>query len=44
MNSANGTFLNYRKDNLRPNSPRPLANGDRIHLGAWTTITIQADD
>ena len=44
MNSANGTFLNYRKDNLRPNAPRPLANGDRIHLGAWTTITIQADD
>jgi hypothetical protein len=43
INSANGTFLNYRKDNLKPNTPRPLADGDRIHLGAWTTITIQAD-
>ena len=43
INSANGTFLNYRKDNLKPNTPRPLADGDRIHLGAWTTITLQAD-
>jgi FHA domain-containing protein len=43
INSANGTFLNYRKDNLKPNTPRPLADGDRVHLGAWTTITLQAD-
>jgi pSer/pThr/pTyr-binding forkhead associated (FHA) protein len=43
INSANGTFLNYRKDNLKPNTPRPLVDGDRIHLGAWTTITLQAD-
>jgi hypothetical protein len=43
INSANGTFVNYRKDNLKPNSPRPLADGDRVHLGAWTTITLQAD-
>ncbi|TCO52581.1 FHA domain-containing protein [Actinocrispum wychmicini] len=43
INSANGTTLNYRKDPLRPNTPRPLADGDRVHVGAWTTITIQAD-
>jgi hypothetical protein len=43
INSANGTFLNYRKDNLKPNTPRPLLDGDRIHLGAWTTITLHAD-
>jgi hypothetical protein len=43
INSANGTFLNYRKDNLKPNTPRPLVSGDRIHLGAWTTITLQSD-
>ncbi|MEV4314597.1 FHA domain-containing protein [Actinocrispum sp. NPDC049592] len=43
MNSANGTFLNYRKDNLKPNTPRPLTDGDRIHMGAWTTITLYAD-
>ncbi len=43
MNSANGTFLNYRKDNLKPNTPRPLTDGDRVHMGAWTTITLHAD-
>lgn len=43
INSANGTTLNYRRDNLKPNQPRTLADGDRIHLGAWTTITLQAD-
>jgi hypothetical protein len=43
INSANGTFVNYRRDNLKPNTPRPLADGDRVHVGAWTTITIQAD-
>jgi FHA domain len=43
INSANGTTLNYRKDLLPPNTPRPLADGDRIHVGAWTTITIQSD-
>jgi hypothetical protein len=44
INSANGTTVNYRRDNLRPNQPRTLAHGDRVHLGAWTTITLQADD
>lgn len=43
INSANGTTLNYRKDLLPANTPRPLADGDRIHVGAWTTITIQSD-
>jgi hypothetical protein len=43
INSANGTTLNYRRDTLKPNTPRTLEDGDRIHLGAWTTITLQAD-
>ncbi|MET0235543.1 MAG: FHA domain-containing protein [Kibdelosporangium sp.] len=43
INSANGTTLNYRRDTLKPNTPRTLTDGDRIHLGAWTTITLQAD-
>ena len=43
INSANGTTLNYRRDLLKPNTPRSLEDGDHIHVGAWTTITIQAD-
>lgn len=43
INSANGTTLNYRRDMLKPNTPRTLADGDRIHVGAWTTITLHAD-
>jgi hypothetical protein len=43
INSANGTTLNYRRDTLKPNTPRTLEEGDRIHLGAWTTITLQSD-
>lgn len=41
MNSANGTYLNYERDALKPNTPCPLAHGDRIHVGAWTTLTLQ---
>ncbi|MBP2330970.1 hypothetical protein JOF56_011355 [Kibdelosporangium banguiense] len=44
INSANGTTLNYRRDMLKPNTPRSLEDGDRIHLGAWTTITLQAEN
>ncbi|GAB2969896.1 FHA domain-containing protein [Amycolatopsis acidiphila] len=43
MNSANGTYLNYSRDGLKPNTPRPLAEGDRIHLGAWTTLTLHRE-
>jgi hypothetical protein len=40
MNSANGTYLNYSRDSLKPTTPRPLADGDRVHVGAWTTLTL----
>ena len=40
--STNGTTLNDDPTALAVNSPVPLADGDRIHLGAWTTITIHA--
>ncbi|ALG07929.1 FHA domain-containing protein [Kibdelosporangium phytohabitans] len=43
INSANGTTLNHRRDTLKPNTPRSLEDGDRIHIGAWTTITLHAD-
>jgi hypothetical protein len=42
--STNGTTLNDDRTPLDPGTPVPLADGDRIHLGAWTTITIRFDD
>jgi FHA domain len=38
--SSNGTTLNDDPTPITPNTPLPLTDGDRIHLGAWTTITI----
>lgn len=40
--STNGTTLNDDPTPLMANIAVALADGDRIHLGAWTTITIQA--
>ena len=39
--SPNGIVVNGR--DVPPNEPVPLRNGDRIHLGAWTRITIVCD-
>jgi hypothetical protein len=38
--SANGTTINDDPHPIAPETPVPLADGDRVHLGAWTTITI----
>jgi hypothetical protein len=38
--SENGTFVNDKE--IATGVPVPLADGDRIHLGAWTMIVIQA--
>ncbi len=38
--SSNGTTLNDDPTPIAPNTPVPLADGDRVHLGAWTTMTI----
>jgi hypothetical protein len=40
VGSTNGTSINDSLEPLRPNELRPLADGDRIHIGAWTTILI----
>ncbi|WP_280268119.1 FHA domain-containing protein [Nocardia wallacei] len=40
LGSTNGTSLNGSDDPIPPNTPIPLHNGDRIHVGGWTTITI----
>jgi FHA domain len=41
LGSTNGTMVN---DNPLPIAPReaiPLADGDRVRVGAWTTITVR---
>jgi hypothetical protein len=40
--STNGTSLNDDLTPLAANVAVALADGDRIHLGAWTTITVRA--
>lgn len=41
LDSTNGTTVNGATNPLPPNAPRPLSDGDRVHLGAWTTLTIR---
>ncbi|WP_236710605.1 FHA domain-containing protein, partial [Streptomyces sp. 150FB] len=43
QNSTNGTTLNGAEDPIQPYVPITLADGDRVHVGAWTTITIRRD-
>jgi FHA domain len=40
--STNGTTVNDDPAPVGINVAVPLSDGDRIHLGAWTTITIHA--
>ena len=39
--SANGTTVNDDLTRIPADTGVPLADGDRVHLGAWTTITIE---
>jgi hypothetical protein len=39
--SANGTRINDGTEPIEVNVPVPVSAGDRIHIGAWTTITLQ---
>lgn len=41
LDSANGTLVNEEPKPLRPNMPRPLVDGDRVYIGAWTRITLR---
>ena len=38
--STNGTRVNGGADPIATNQPVALADGDRVHVGAWTTITL----
>jgi FHA domain len=42
LDSANGTYLNDSPDPIEANVPVPVGDGDRIHVGAWTTMTLRA--
>jgi hypothetical protein len=41
LNSANGTRLNGAADPLPAETEVPVKAGDRIHLGVWTTLTLE---
>jgi len=41
LDSANGTVVNDEPNPLRANVPRPLTDGDRVYIGAWTRITLR---
>jgi hypothetical protein len=40
--STNGTFLNDDSDPISCAEPVAIREGDQLHLGAWTTITLRA--
>ncbi|WP_420715712.1 FHA domain-containing protein [Streptomyces sp. SBT349] len=40
QDSTNGTTVNGAEDPIQPYVPVPLQEGDRIHIGAWTTLTL----
>jgi hypothetical protein len=42
LDSSNGTYLNDDPDPIAANQPVPLADGDRVHVGAFTTLTVQS--
>ncbi|MGB3443296.1 MAG: FHA domain-containing protein, partial [Actinophytocola sp.] len=41
LDSANGTVVNDEQNPLPPNAPRPMTEGDRVYIGAWTRITLR---
>ncbi|MFC9326158.1 FHA domain-containing protein [Kitasatospora sp. NPDC057015] len=40
QDSTNGTTVNGGAESIAPHTAVPLSDGDRIHVGAWTTITM----
>ncbi|MFE2997242.1 FHA domain-containing protein [Nocardia sp. NPDC059246] len=43
LGSTNGTCLNDSPHPIPPKTPVPLQEGDRIHVGGWTTITLTTE-
>jgi FHA domain-containing protein len=44
LDSTNGTVVGDGPDPIPPNTPVPLADGDVVKVGAWTTITLLGPD
>jgi pSer/pThr/pTyr-binding forkhead associated (FHA) protein len=44
LDSTNGTVVGDGTDPIAPNAPVPLADGDVVKVGAWTTITLVGPD
>jgi FHA domain len=42
LGSTNGTYLNGGTEPLAVGQLVSLTDGDRVHVGAWTTITVHA--
>jgi hypothetical protein len=40
--STNGTYLNQCSEPISPDQPVRLENGVQIHIGAWTTLTLNS--
>lgn len=40
QDSTNGTTVNGGAEPVAPHTAVPLNDGDRVHIGAWTTITL----
>jgi FHA domain-containing protein len=41
LGSTNGTVVGDGPTPIAPHTDVPLGDGDRIHIGAWTTITVR---
>ena len=41
LDSTNGTTVNDDPKPIDAHVPVPLAEGDRVRLGAWTTVTLR---
>ena len=41
LGSTNGTMVNDDPKPIDPHTAIPLADGDRVRVGAWTTITLR---
>jgi len=42
VGSTNGTYVNDEQQPLTAGQSRTLTDGDRVHVGAWTTLTLHA--
>jgi hypothetical protein len=42
LGSTNGTYINDEPKPLTAGQSRALVDGDRVHVGAWTTIAMHA--